>query len=88
MRVLGWTRRAGWRCASTRRARSIPSRSRWSAPVGPGDAVLVHAGVAIARARARVVARVKFVDEFRDADARPGVAGEILVASSPAATTR
>ena len=46
----------------------------------PGAAVLVHAGTAIARLE---VARVRFVDEFRDADLGRAVAGEILATVEP-----
>ena len=42
-------------------------------PVAPGDALLVHAGTAIA-----LEARMKYVDEFRDAELGRALAGEIL----------
>ena len=81
MRVLrGRRRRAGSRSARTPTASARPSRSRSSTPVAPGDALLVHAGTALARARRR---RVRFVDEFRDAELGRVLAGEILATVEP-----
>ena len=73
------------------RARAVRVGGRRARPYGRdrarrarrlGDSLLVHAGTAL------VGARMRFVDEFRDPDARPRPGGEILATVQPAATTR
>ena len=49
----------------------------------PGDALLVHAGVALVRLEREAVAAMKFVDEFRDAELGRVLAGEILATVEP-----
>ena len=51
-------------------------------PVAVGDALLVHAGTAIARLGEEARA-MRFVDEFRDAELGRALAGEILAAVEP-----
>ena len=53
-------------------------------PVAAGDALLVHAGTAIAQGGGR---RMKFVDEFRDAELGRALAGDPRPPSSRGATT-
>ena len=79
MRVLRGRRRARARAVRgrrTARARDA-SRSRSSSRVAPGDALLVHAGIALGDAAAERRA-MRFVDEFRDAELGRALAGEIL----------
>ena len=52
-------------------------------PVAEGDALLVHAGTAIARLDGGAAPEMRFVDEFRDAELGRALAGEILAAVEP-----
>ncbi len=63
-----------------RRRRDSSVETALVEPVAVGDRLLVHAGIAIATLRGT---RVKFVDEFRDAELGRAVAGEILSLVEP-----
>ena len=84
MRVVERRRRAASRAVRGRRrgADDTLVDVELVAPVAPGDLVLVHAGVALAAAR-KGAARMKFVDEFRDAQLGRVLAGEILATVEP-----
>ena len=63
------------RCARTTPARAASVEIALVDAVAPGDTLLVHAGTALTRSRG---GRMKFVDEFRDAELGRVLAGEIL----------
>ena len=90
-RACAWsasTRRAASRvCADEAGASDARSTTELVAPVAPGDRA-ARPRRRRARALAREAARMRFVDEFRDAELGRALAGEILATSSPAATTR
>ncbi len=69
-------------CSDERRTRDRRSRRRWSSRSRRANALLVHAGTAIARLGPEEPA-VKYVDEFRDAELGRALAGEILSLVEP-----
>ena len=88
MRVLARRRRVGLAmCAGRRRRSRTPWTSSWSAPSAPGDNVLVHAGVALARLAEGPSREVRRRVPRRRARPRRG-RRDPAPASSPAATTR
>ena len=81
----GSTRSGSSRSATAEEGGSAaPSRSRWSSRWPRATSLLVHAGTAIARAGERGGGMtMKYMDEFRDAELGPALAGKILGAVEP-----